>query len=140
MACISPVSPAEAASRSCASRTDGSEANLTQPLRLLVPDLGQLAQLRRILAVQREQLVEAQPEHAPVEPEAPVERQHRATQHRHFAERMMLGILLQRLEATRDVDDLGLRLGERRRVSGRLGRPACTRPAIMRLSVLRSSA
>ena len=94
----------------------GQRRRMAQTLRLLLPQPRELAQLGRVLPVQREQLVEAQPEHAPVEPEAPVERQHRAAQHRHLAERVMLGILLQRLEAPRDVDDLGLRLRQRRRI------------------------
>ena len=52
---------------------------------------------------------------AAIEAEAAIERQHRAPQHREFAKRMMLGVLLQRLEAPRDIHDLGLRLGERGR-------------------------
>ena len=116
----------------------GQRRTVTQPLRLLVPQLGKLAQPGSILPVQREQLVKAQPEHAPVEPEAPIERHHRAAQHRHLTERVMLGILLQRLEAPCDVHDLGLRLGKRRRVliAGPAGLHAARDHAVERVEVL----
>ncbi len=59
-----------------------------------------------------EQLVEPQIERAAVEAEAAVEHQHRAPQDRELAERMMLGVFLQRLEAPRHIDQLGLRLAQ----------------------------
>ena len=87
---------------------------VTQPLRLLVPHLRKLTQPGSALPVETTTVRRsAEPEHPPVEdPETPIERHHRPPQHCHFAERVVLGILLQRLEAPRDVHDLGLRLGE----------------------------
>src|SRR5690349_28740 len=78
--------------------------------------LREFAKARCVRFPDGQQLVEPEIECAPIEIEATVEGQNRSPQHGHGAQRMMLSILLQGLEAPCYINEARVRLAERKSV------------------------